>query len=259
MLKKVFQINNETLIKSNFFLFYGANEGAKSEKVLQLLSGVKIENIQSYDEKQILDDKENFYQTLLSKSLFEDSKTIKIKSVTDKSLEIINEILDKKITDIKIIFNASILEKKSKIRSLFEKHKDLICVPFYEDSAEILLNLTKAFLNENKISMSQFDINLLTSRCNGDRNNLYNELNKIKFYSYGKKKIDTEVILKLTNLAENYSISELVDNCLAKNSNKTLKILNENNFSSNDCILVSRTFLQKSKKLFKLSLEYEKQ
>ncbi len=258
MLRKEFQINNETLIKGNFFLFYGANEGAKSEKILQLLYGMKIENIQSYDEKQILDAKENFYQTLLSKSLFEDSKTIKINRVTDKSLEIINEILDKNITDIKIIFNASILEKKSKIRSLFEKHKDLICVPFYEDSAEILFNLTKTFLNKNKISMSQFDINLLTSRCNGDRNNLYNELNKIKFYSYGKKKIDTEVILKLTNLAENYSISELVDNCLAKNSNKTLKILNENNFSSNDCILVSRTFLQKSKKLFKLSLDYEK-
>ena len=258
MLKKEFQINNNDLVKSNFYLFYGLNEGAKNEKISKLLSGVKKEDIQNYDEKQILGNKENFYQTILSKSLFEEKKTIKVNRVTDKSLEIINEILEKNITDIRIIFNASILEKKSKIRSLFEKHRELICVPFYEDSIEVLSSLSKAFLNENKISISQFDINLLVSRSNGDRNNLYNELNKIKFYSYNKKKIDTEVILKLTNLAENYSISELVDNCLAKNKNKTLKILNENNFSPTDCILVTRTFLQKTKKLFKLSLEYEK-
>ena len=53
-----------------------------------------------------------------------------------------------------------------------------------------------------------------------------NELIKIENYSKSGKKITNEEILKLTNLAENYSTSELVDNCLAKNTKKTATILN---------------------------------
>jgi DNA polymerase-3 subunit delta len=59
-------------------------------------------------------------------------------------------------------------------------------------------------------------------------------------------------------LNENFSISELVNNFLAKNKKKIVNILNENNYSNDDCVLIIRSFLNKSKKILKLSEEYEK-
>ncbi len=258
MLKKAFEINSESLENNNYFLLYGPNEGAKNEKISELLLKIKRENIQNYDEKEILNNENDFYQSILSKSLFEQNKIIKINRSTDKILKIINEILERNIVDIKIILNAGILEKKSKVRALFERNNKLTCVPFYNDSTQTLINLAKDFFLKNKIIISQSDINLLITRAQGDRGVLNNELNKIKLYSLNKKKVDTKVILKLTNLIENYSISELIDNCLAKNTKKTLKILNENNFSSDDCMIISRMFLNKAKKLLNLSLNFEK-
>ena len=72
-----------------------------------------------------------------------------------------------------------------------------------------------------------------------------------------KKKVSPEEVLQLVNLAENFSVSELVDSCLSKNSNKTIKILNENNYNSDDCILILRTFLNKAKKVLSLRKSYE--
>ena len=100
--------------------------------------------------------------------------------------------------------------------------------------------------------MSQENVNLLINRCSGDKQNLNNELKKIENYIVGKKKIDVDEILKLTNLAENFNTSELIDNCLSKNHKKTENILNENNYSNEDCILILRTILNRSKRLLKL-------
>ena len=84
------------------------------------------------------------------------------------------------------------------------------------------------FIKQKSISLSQSNLNLIVNRCNGDRETLLNELNKIEFLNKSRKKITLEDIEKLTNLVENHSISDLVDNCLAKNTNKILRILNEN-------------------------------
>jgi len=105
--------------------------------------------------------------------------------------------------------------------------------------------------------ISQSDINLIVNKCSGDRISLKNELEKIDLFSHFKKKITTEEIKKLTNLRENHSITELVDNCLAKNNKKIIKILNENNFSNEDCIMITRSFLLKAKKLLTLSTTFE--
>ena len=93
------------------------------------------------------------------------------------------------------------------------------------------------------------------SRCRGDRQNLNSELEKIKNYSQNKNKVELQDILKLTNLAENYSVSELIDSCLSKNKKKTINVLNENNYSPEDCVLIVRTFLMKAKRLAKLCKE----
>ena len=179
-------------------------------------------------------------------------------SIAAYSSDIIEEIYTKNIKDVKIILSANILEKKSKLRNFFEIEKNLICIPFYADTNKILNNLAYSFFNEKKISISQQTINLLVDRCKGDRENLNNELTKIENFTLYNKKINIDDILKLTNLAENYSASELTDSCLAKNAKKTSNILNENNYSNDDCILIIRTLLNKSKRLLRLQEEVQK-
>ena len=257
MIFKAYETQKINIDKNNIILFYGDNQGAKEDEISKLLLKNKDKSLSKYNEKQILDDPEIFYNEVLSKSLFENKKIIIINYATDKFNKIIEEISEKEIKDISIIINSSILEKKSKLRTLFEKDKKLICIAFYPDTPEILSKLTYDFIREKNISISRENINLIINKCNGDRGILKNELDKIYFFAQNKKKISTENILKLINLIENYSISELVDNCLAKNHKRTLHILNENNFNNEDCIVITRTFLSKLKKLFKLSKDYE--
>ena len=92
-------------------------------------------------------------------------------------------------------------------------------------------------------------INLIIKKCNGDREILFNELQKIELYSKNGKQINEEKILKLINLIENHDISELINHYLIKNKKKVISILNENNFSNDECIIIARTFLNKAKRL----------
>jgi len=255
MIIKSFEINKINFDQNKLVLFYGKNEGFKNEATNNLIKDK--DEISKYEEKEILENINDFIESILSKSLFESEKIIIIKRATDKILKIIDEIDSKNIKDIKIIFNADNLEKKSKLRSLFEKDKKYICVPFYPDTDQTLSKLTYNFLKKKNILISQSNINLIVNKCNGDRETLLNELNKIEYFSKNGKKITSENIAKLTNLIENHSISELIDNCLAKNKKKIVNILNENNFNNEDCILITRTFLNKAKKILKLSSEFQ--
>ena len=254
MIIKSYEINKINPVLYNFLLFYGKNEGLKNEITKIIIK--KQSNVLHYDEKEILDNENDFIESILTKSLFEEKKIIIIKRSTDKILKIIENLYSKNIEDI-IIFNADNLEKKSKLRSYFEKNKKLICVPFYHDNDQTLSKLAYNYLKDKKIVISQANINLIINKCNGDREALLNELQKIECYSIGGKKITGENIVQLTNLIENHSISELVDNCLAKNKKKIISILNENNFNNEDCIVISRLFLNKSKKLLQLSTEFK--
>ena len=244
------------LDKNQYILLYGINEGAKADEISSLVLKNKDKTIARYEEKEILENNQNIYDDILSKSLFDNQKIIIINRASDKIFKFISELSEKNISDISFIINASALEKKSKLRSFFEKTKELICVPFYQDTPSSLSILTQNFLKEKKINISQENINLIINRCNGDRGILKGELNKIEFFCKNKKNISTLDLVKLTNLIENYSISELVDNCLAKNKKKTMYILNENKFSSEDCITIIRTFLYKLKRILILSNDY---
>ena len=252
MIIKSFEYQKINLKKNNFFLLYGKNEGFKKQIIEQKFKKSYSENIYSYDENEVLNNQEVFFSNILSKSFFEDEKLIIINRVTDKIKDIFEEILNKKIDDLVLVLNAGVLEKKSKIRALFEKNKETVCMPFYEDNNQTLSRIVSDFFRDKKIPISQQSINLIVQRCSGDRQNLNNELKKIESYTINKGKISIEDLIKLTNLAENYSVTELVDSCLAKNKKKTLNILNENNYSLDDCILIIRTFLVKSKRLLKL-------
>ena len=255
MIIKSYQINQINPTIHNLLLFYGKNEGLKNEIIKNIIRDKK--NINNYDEKEVLENEYNFVENILTKSLFDDEKIIIIKRSTDKILKVIESLNSKKLDDITIIINADNLEKKSKLRSFFEKNKETICIPFYPDTDQTLSKLAYDFLKGKKISISQSSINLIINKCSGDREALYNELNKIDFYTKNGKKITTEDIMKITNLIENHSVLELVDNCLAKNNKKIINILNENNFNNEDCILITRSLLNKSKKILQLVKEFE--
>jgi len=255
MIIKSFELNKINVKSSNFYLLYGENEGYKNEAIEKIFNINISKNIYRYEEKEILDNFESFFESIQSKSFFEKEKLILISRVTDKVKNIIEEIIEKNIEDIKIVLNSGILEKKSKLRSLFEKNKNIICVPFYADSNQTLSKIINNFFREKKIITSQEKINLLIDRCRGNRQNLRNELDKIDSFIKNKKNINMDQIMKLTNLAENYNVSELIDSYLASNFKKTITILNENNFSIEDCMLITRTLLAKSKRLYKLLLE----
>ena len=256
MIYKTFELKK---IQNNpiFYLLYGKNEGLKTDCVNQILekNDGKVFN---YEEKQIKDETESFYENVLSDSLFESNKVIIINRASDKIFEIIQDLINRNLINIKIIVNAGILETRSKLRSLFEKNKDLVCIPTYPDNNETLSKLTTIFFKKENIAISQQNINIIVDKCNGDRNNLNNELNKIKSYILNKKEISAQEILRLINLTENFEVSELIDNCLAKNNNKIINILSENNYSPEDCIMILRTFLSKTKRMLKLAIELEK-
>ena len=255
MIYKTFQLK-KIPDKTIFYLLYGKNEGLKADCINQILekNNGKVFN---YEEKQIKDEIESFYENILSNSLFESEKIIIINRASDRIFETIQDLINRNITNIIIIINAGILETRSKLRSLFEKKDDLVCIPTYPDNNDTLSKLAVIFFRNENISISQENINLIIEKCNGDRNNLNNELNKIRNYANDKKKLSSQEILKLINLSENYEISELIDNCLALNKNKITKILNENNYNNEDCIIILRTFITKAKKILKLAIKLE--
>jgi len=256
MIIKSFEIKKINLDLNPYILLHGKNDGLKKKFFNDLL--LDKNSFYNYDEKEILENTNEFIQGLNSKSFFETKKIIIIKRGTDKIISILSEIISKSYQDTIIIVISENLEKKSKLRIFFEKEKNCICVAFYPDNNQTLMGVAYDFLKKKNIIISSSDLNLIIERINGDREALLTELEKIEFYTKNSKKITSEKIAKLTNLIENYDISELVDNCLANNKKKTEKILIENKFNNEDCIIIIRTFLNKLKKILNISQEFEK-
>ena len=255
MIFKSYETKKINFNNYSYVLLYGKNEGLKNEIISDLLK--KQENLSKYEEKEVLDNPEIFLENLLNKSLFEKEKIIIIKRSSDKIFSTLSKIIDKNPEDIKIIIDAESLEKRSKLRSFFEKDKKSVCIPVYPDNDQTLSKIAYNYVKEKKLSISSSDINQIINRSNGERKVLMMELEKLENYSKYGKKITPNVVMQLTNLIENHSISELIDNCLANNERKTISILTENNFSNDDSILITRIFLNKLKKILILSTNFQ--
>ena len=257
MIVRHFELKKFNKKSYNLVLLYGKNEGLQkevlSENFISNFDGI----VNKYDESDFIYNFETILSEILNKSLFDDSKIIIVSRVSDKILKNIEKIIEKNLVDVKIILRTGVLEKKSKLRNFFEKSKILISVPFYDDNLQTLANLANEFLRKHKIKISRESLNLLVNRSSGSRDHLKLELEKILYYSLSEKNIDFEIIQKLSNLAENHNVSELADNYLAKNQRNVARILNENNYSNEDCILIIRTILNKSKRLLNIVDSYE--
>jgi len=257
MIVKNFELKN-FINKKKLFLIYGENEGLKEDLILEFSKDYSKENTFNYSEKEIFLNLENFYNNIFSQSFFEKKKLIIVNNASEKIKGEIELILTKNIEDITLIFLSNILEKKSKLRNLFEKDKNLICVAVYKDDHRVLFNLANSLFKSKKIDISTESINLIIERSSEDRKHLRNELKKIDCFIGNKKKIDINDLIKLTNLSENHSINKIVDMSLAKDTKQSLRALNENIFSADDIIIIIRSYLIKSKRLLKLTTELER-
>jgi len=258
MLIKVNELKRFKKDSINFYLFHGPNTGLIEETINKLFKPIFSKNVISYDETELLNNINLFKEEIFNKSFFDNEKFIIINRASNKILDLIEELIENKITDLKIIIKATALDKKSKLRNYFEKNKSTVITAFYEDNYQSLLQMVQNIFREKNINVSNEIINLIIERSKGNRINITNELDKILSYSKMNNKIKLEDVIKLTNLSENYNISELVDHNLSKNKKKTINILNENNLNTEENILILRTFLNKLKKLKNLKINLEK-
>ena len=180
MIIKSFELEKIISLNFNIHLIYGNNEGIKQDIISNFYKKNYEGEVLKYDEQDILTNKDEFISSLLNKSLFETEKLIIISRGTDKLTTVINELLDRKEIGAKIIIKSSNLEKKSKLRNLFEKEKNVICTPVYEDDSRSLNFIINNFLKDYKLSLSQEIKNILIERSNGNSINLKNELHKLK-------------------------------------------------------------------------------
>jgi len=220
MLIKQHELKNFKISTVDYYLLYGQNSGLIEETVNKIFKPSLSKNIINYEETDVINNIDTFKEELFNKSFFENDKLIIIKRATDKLVNLIKEILEKHPEGIKIVITTGNLEKKSKLRNLFEKEKEAIAVAFYEDNYQSLLLMVQKTFREKKINVSNESINLIIERSNGNRTNITNELEKIASYADNNNQVNLEDIVKLTNLGENYKISELVDQNLLKNKKK---------------------------------------
>ena len=264
MIVKSFEVkkNKENFSKKNFYLIYGENVGLKKDIKCLIIEYIKQKDndleILSLYENEVLNNEENFYNSIYSGSLFSNKKIIIIHEATDKIIKKISDVYDKYPNNIFFIIFSEILEKKSKLRDFFEKNKKTICIPCYLDSEKNLRIIAELELKKNNITLSREIINLLIEKSNSDRNNLRNEIEKIKSYSLNKKKLELNEIKTLINFSGDYKSDILINECLCGNIYQYKKIMSEFYVSVINHILLLRILGNKIQRLLKIKEQENK-
>ena len=264
MILKSYEIEKNVLkvIKNNFFLIYGENNGLKKDVKELIKTTIKEKNPNtenlSFYEDEIIKNEEQFYNSIYSGSLFGEKKIITIIISTEKIFKIIENILNKYPKDIYFLIIGELLEKKSKLRSFFEKNNQTLCVPCYLDSAKDLENIAINELKKNNTNLSKQIINLLVEQSNYDRNNLRNELNKIILFASNKKNLELEEIKSIINFSGEYKSETFINECLCGNIMQFKKILSEIYTNTINQVLVFRILNSKINRLINMKKDEEK-
>jgi len=217
--------NFSVLEKYQATLLYGENDGLKDDiksKVKNLNNNAEIIN---FFESEILKNKNILYENIVNDSLFSEKKIIFIQLATDKILHEISECLEKNNKNIKIYIFADNLDKKSKLRTLFEKEKNLAILACYEDNERTLINYINKELNGYK-GVSGELINIIMANSSLNRQVIQSELVKIKNF-FIKKNINKEQLLELLNIKNNTGFDEIRDSTLSGKKNKVNKLLSQ--------------------------------
>ncbi len=226
MILKSYIVEQDVEILKNYkaTLIYGENNGIKNDvkqKIKDNNDGVEILN---FFEADLL--KNNLlYDNVSNRSLFSEKKIIFVQEASDKVFDQIEESIEKENNDIKIYIFADILEKKSKLRNLFEKDSKLAIFPCYEDNERTLITYINKEMQDFKGLTGEI-INLIIYNSNLDRRVIKNEINKIKNF-FLSKKINKEEILEILNIKKDSGFDEIRDKALVGEKTKVNKLLSE--------------------------------
>ena len=224
--------------KNDFMLFYGENLGLKGEFKKKIKSNNSNASVQNFSQETILLNKDQFYNEVFTNSLFESEKIFFINNSNDKILEII-ENLETKKHNRKIYFFSDVLDKKSKLRTFFEKSNKYGTVPCYIDNEITLKKIIHEKL-KNYEGLNQENLNLILDNCDLDRIKLENELNKI-ISCFSGSKLEKDKLEALLNIKQNDNFNTLKNEALMGNKNKVNK-------------LISDTYIENEKSVYYLSL-----
>ncbi len=250
------QKNPSNFLKYNLFLLYGENNGLKKDikKLIKIVLNKKDTNAEllSFYENDIIDNEESFYNSIYSGSLFGDKKIITINGGTDKIIKQVENIIERFPKNVFLIIVTDILEKKSKLRSLFETNATTLCIPCYLDTDRDLKTIAETELKKNNITISRESINLLIDKANYDRNNLKNEIEKIKSFALNKKNVETNEIRSIINFSGSYKSDSLINECLCGNILQYKKILSELYIDTMNYIFLLRILGNKIQRLLNM-------
>ena len=205
-------------------LIYGQNAGIKDD-IKEAIKGLnKNSEIITFFENDILKNN-SLYENIFNQSLFSEKKVILIQEASDKIFNLITECLEKESNNVQIYIFSESLEKKSKLRSWFEKDPKSAIFPCYEDNDRTLISYVNKEL-KGYSGLSGEITNLIISNSNMDRKIIKSELVKIKFF-FIEKKINMKEIIEVLNIKSDSGFDQIRDKALSGEKEKINKLLSE--------------------------------
>ena len=251
-----FNINIEVTKKYKALLLYGVNEGVKKEFIEKIKEENKKAEIYTFFEEEILKNNQLFFENIFNNSLFEENKIIILHTTTDKIFNFVDECLNKLDQHVKLYIIANNLDKKSKLRKLFEDSKNVGIIPLYEDDEKTLLNYIKKELDEFK-GLTNDVCNLIISNSKLDRRLVQNEITKIKTFFYDKI-IKKEPLQNLLNLKKESDFDEIRDSAITGERVKLNKLLSSSKLNKEDLFFFLNSLIFKLNKIKDLLSNKEK-
>ena len=242
----IIEQNINSLAQYKMILFYGENQGIKKEFKDNLKTIHKNKEVLNLFQEEIIKAKDFLINEISSQSLFGEKKLIFINEANDKMLNILEE-LNEYIQEDRIFIFGDVLDKKSKLRSYFEKSKEHASVACYQDNEFGL----KKIIRNKLAGYSGIDnqtINLIIQSSGLDRGKIYNEIEKIK-NCFKEKKIEIEKLENLLNLKTNDDFSQLKDEAIKGNKFNTNKLLSETIFQTENSVYYLNSINQRINKL----------
>ncbi len=220
----IIEQNLKSISNHKSFLFYGENQGLKKELKEKIRLENKDKEILNIFQEDLIKNKNLLENEISNKSLFEKKKIFFVNEVNDKIFNIIEQIIEK-LDDEKIYIFSDMLDKRSKLRNIFEKSKDIGIAACYPDNEITIKKLITQKLGKFKGFSSQI-LNLVIHSTGLDRDKINNELDKIISCFYNKE-IEVDKVEQLINTKASDDFFELKDEAINGNKNKTNKLLAE--------------------------------
>ena len=247
MIFKSYLVENDISIlkDKNIILIYGENTGLKDDLKKSIIERNKNKEVIKFTQDEILRDNSLLNNEIVNLSLFNDKKIIIINNITDKSVSLIETNINQDNCII-CLFSGS-LEKKSKLRKLFEKEKKLGLIACYEDNEITLRNYIKKYLKNIK-GLNPEIINFIIDNSNKSRDKIKNELDKMAIY-FMEKQINILELKQLLNLDENDNSQRLRDTAILGDKKQLNELISKTQINEQDSMIYIRGLLNQFVKL----------